>query len=109
MSYDVAIVLPPIPDRDAEAWAKLNIETGQKGRAPAVFRKLHDRLIARFPCLTSFPDDRSDESVWSFGPLWAGFGKRLGVLNMGYSQVEKALPFIIETAISLGLPVFDLS
>ena len=111
MSYDVAVVIPPIPDRDTEAWAELNatIEIEQQGRPPAVFRKLHDRLTARFPLLTSLPEDKVDESVWSGGPLWTNFGKRVGVLNMVYSRVEEALPFIIETATSLGLPVFDMS
>ena len=111
MSYDVAVVIPPIPDHDAEAWTEFNatIEADQQGRAPAVFRKLHDRLIKRFPCLSSLPDDKVDESVWSSWPFWTNFGKRVGILNMVYSRVEEALPFIIETATSLGLPVFDMS
>jgi hypothetical protein len=26
MSYDIVIVVPPIPDRDSEAWGKLDLE-----------------------------------------------------------------------------------
>jgi hypothetical protein len=109
MSYDLAVVVPPIPERDAEAWASLDIETAEKGRPPAVFRKLHDRLVARFPCLSSLPADQVDRSVWSSGPLWTSFGKRAAILTLVYSRVKDALPFIFETALSLDLAVFDLS
>jgi hypothetical protein len=109
MSYDVAIVLPPIPDHDADVWADIGAILDEGGQAPAVFRTMHDRLIARLPDSSSLSDDRVDDSIWSSQPLWTCFGKQVGILNMDYRRVKEALPFIIETARSLGLALIDLS
>jgi hypothetical protein len=107
MSYTFAVVLPPVPDDDAEAWKALDQFTAEQGPAPDVFRKLHDELTARFPCLCSLPDEEIDNGVWSDGPLWNNFGHRAAVLGMMFSRVEDALPFVIETAAKFGLTVFD--
>jgi hypothetical protein len=36
MSYDIAVVTPPIPDDDAEAWKVLDSLVAQQGAAPPV-------------------------------------------------------------------------
>jgi hypothetical protein len=107
MSYDVAVVIPPVPDDDAEAWEALDELIEQEGPRPAVFQELHDRLTARYPCMCSVPDDEIDDTVWSDGPLINDFLHRAAVLGISYSRVDEVLPFLVETANDLGLVVFD--
>ena len=107
MSYNVAVVIPPVPAADAEAWAVVDRLIDEQGPRPAVFQELHDRLTARYPCMCAVPDDEIDDTVWSDGPLINNFGHRAAVLGMSYSRVEEVLPFLVETAAALGLVVFD--
>ncbi|MFL5340518.1 MAG: hypothetical protein ACJ8F7_10240 [Gemmataceae bacterium] len=107
MSYNVAIVIPPIPADDAAAWSGLDGLIEQRGQRPVVFQRLHDRLTARYPCMCAVPDDQIDDTVWSDGPLINNFGHRAAVLGMSYSRVHEVLPFLVETANALGLVVFD--
>ena len=79
----------------------------QRGPRPAVFQELHDRLTALYPCMSSVPDDRIDDTVWSDGPLINNFGHRAAVLGIAYSRIEEVLPVLVETANALGLVVFD--
>ena len=80
----------------------------EQGAPPPVFRELHDELTARYPCICTLPVDKVDEEgVWSDGPLWNDFGHRAAVLGMIWSRVEEVLPFLVRTANSLGLTVFD--
>src|SRR5262245_16054803 len=105
MSYNVAVVIPPVPSDDAAAWAAVDGLIEQSGARPVVFQNLHDQLTARYPCMCSVPDDEVDNTVWSDGPLINNFGHRAAVLGMSYSRVEEVLPFLVETA--NGLVVFD--
>jgi hypothetical protein len=107
MSYNIAIVVPPVPADDRDAWACLDDWIGQQGEIASVFRTLHDRLTSTFPCLSSLSDDEIDEGVWSDGPLIHNFGQRAAVLGISYSRVDEVLPFVIETANDLGLIVLD--
>jgi len=107
MSYNVAIVVPPVPADDAEAWAALGGLIEQRGPRLAVFQELHDRLTARYPCMCAVPDDQIDGTAWSDGPLINNFLHRAAVLGMSYPRVEEVLPFLVETANALGLVVFD--
>jgi hypothetical protein len=108
MSYNVAICAPPVPAEDAAAWFELDGLIDAQGSVPQVFRELHDQLTARYPCICTLPDDRVDEDgVWSDGPLFNNFGHRVGVLGITYSRVEEVLPFLVRTANTLGLTVFD--
>jgi hypothetical protein len=105
MSYTVAVVAPPISALDAEARAALDALIDQLGPAPAVFQTLHDGLTARYPCLSSLPDDQIDDGVWSDGPLWNNFGPRAAVLGISYSRVDEVLPFLIESIPANGFEV----
>jgi len=107
MSYNVAIVVPPMPFDDLAAWESVDGVIEQEGPRPAVFQELHDRLTARYPCMCSVPEDQIDDTVWSDGPLLNNFGHRAAVLGISYSRVEEVLPFLVETANVLGLVVFD--
>lgn len=107
MSYDVAIVDPPLPASDAKAWDEVESLVSQEGSVPPRFRDLHDQLVARYPCLSMLSDDEIDDGVWSDGPLWNNFGPRAACLGISYSRVEEVLPFIVSTARSLNFAVFD--
>jgi hypothetical protein len=108
MSYNLAVCTPPVSPNDEEAWDQLDGLISSEGPQPSVFRQLHDALTVRYPCICTLPDDKVDEDgVWSDGPLWNDFGHRVAVLGVVYSKVEEVLPFLIETAIDLGLTVFD--
>jgi hypothetical protein len=107
MSYNVAVCTPPVPVDDQTAWATLDGFIDTKGEVPQVFRTLHDRLTARYPCICSLPEENVDEGVWSDGPLWNNFGHRVAVLGMVFSRAGEALPFLVDTANELGLTVFD--
>jgi hypothetical protein len=107
MSYNIAVVIPPVPRDDAEAWGCVDTLIKEAGQRPSVFQKLHDQLTARYPCICSVPDDQVDDTVWSDGPLINNFGHRAAVLGMSYSRVDEVLPFLVQTANNLGLTVFD--
>jgi hypothetical protein len=108
MSYDVVICTGPIPKGDGEAWAQLRSLIEADGEKPDVFRKLHDRLTAKYPCICTLSgDDVDDKGVWSDGPLWNDFGHRAARLGIVYSRIEEVIPFVVGTAVDLGLVVFD--
>jgi len=107
MSYNVAIVIPPVPADDCEAWKILDSLVEEQGPIPPVFRQLHDRLTAKYPCTCSVPEDEVDDTVWSDGPLINDFLHRAAVLGIAYSRVDEVLPFLVETANDFGLVVFD--
>jgi hypothetical protein len=107
MSYNVAICTPPIPADDVSAWNALDSLIEAQGATPEVFKELHDRLTAKYPCICALSDDQVDEGVWSDGPLWNNFGHRAAVLGMIYPRVEEVLPFLVRIANALGLAVFD--
>jgi len=108
MSYNVAICIPPVPSDEKAAWGSIDAFTHAEGPTPEVFKTLHDRLTARYPCICTLPDETVDEEgVWSDGPLWDNFGHRAAVLGIVFSRVEEVLPFLVDTANELGLTVFD--
>ena len=107
MSYNVAICVPPVPADDRAAWDVLDSLINEQGTPPPVFNELHDMLTTRYPCICTLPDDKVDDGVWSDGPLWNDFGHRAAVLGMILSRVEEVLPFLVHTANSLVLTVFD--
>lgn len=107
MSYNVAIVAPPIPEDDRVAWSEVNALIDAEGPMPAVFEQLLAPLTARYPCICDLDDDHVDDGVWSDGPLRNNLGHRASVLGMVYSRVEEVLPFLIREANALGLSVFD--
>ena len=106
MSYDVAIVIPPIPLDDAEAWAALDGFIEEQGPRPAVFQELHDRLTARYSCMRPCQTIRSTTRSGATGRS-SMTSCTAAVLGVSYSRVEEVLPFLVETAIGLGLVVFD--
>ena len=60
MSYNVAVVIPPIPSNDKEAWQRIDALIDAEGEPPKVFRELHDRLTAKYPCICTLADNEVD-------------------------------------------------
>ena len=89
MGFTMAIVIPPVPVDNTEAWARLDGFCEEKGPTPAVFQELHDRLTAKYPCISTLPDDEIDDAVWSDGPLINNFGRRAAVLENTRRAVEQ--------------------
>lgn len=106
MSYTVTVVVPPVPSKDAEAWDSVKELADLKGARPQVLQALHDRLVARFPCISTLRDDQVDDGVWADGPLIDDFGHRTAVLGVS-TRLNEVLPFVVKTATDLDLVVFD--
>jgi uncharacterized protein YodC (DUF2158 family) len=109
VSYDLAVVAGPIADQDAIAWQGLDALLAMQGEPAAILRKFHDRLIERYPCLSTFSDEEldSDKAVWSDGSLLSNFGPHAAHLVIQYPRADVVVPFVIETARPFGLNVFD--
>jgi hypothetical protein len=107
MSYDIAIVTEVIASTDAAAWSQIDALVELQGEPPAVFRRLHDQVVARYPCLSTLDDDTADAGAWSSGPLWSGFGPVAAVLSIQHPRADEVVPFVVDTCRLLGLSVFD--
>jgi hypothetical protein len=55
MRYNVAIVVPPIPSNDKQAWQEIDALIDAEAELPEVFRELRDRLTV---LLTDSPSIR---------------------------------------------------
>lgn len=108
MSYDIAILATDaLPSSDASAWPLLEAQLQQEGEAPQIFRQAYDRIVERYPCISTLSDAETESGVWSSGPLWSGFGPNVASLSIQFPHAEAVVPFVVETARSLGLTVFD--
>jgi len=108
MSYNIAIVIPPIPEDDEEAFRLFKALRSEVGPRPAVFQELHDRLTARYPCSSMMPEAEIDNTVWSDGPIIDNFKRRVAVLGVRYfAGGEQVVAFIVDEAHKLGLSVYD--
>lgn len=107
MSYTVVICLPPIPIEDKQAWDQVEEVVERKGSIPPIMHTLLDRLTARYPCPGTLSNGQADQSVWCEGPLSNTLGPQAAVLNLSSACVEEVLPFVVETAMELGMIVLD--
>jgi hypothetical protein len=113
MSYTLDFVPNTLSSNNPEAFRQLEIlreryYDDESEKHPALVR-LHDVLVRRYPCLSSYDDDDPaiDESVWADGPLIENFKSELGMLALSFFKVDEALPFILKTAIDLKINVLD--
>ena len=105
MSYDLYVCTPPLPASDAEAWKLYPTLSEEAEPQPEIFHELIARLAERYPW--TFPDEEWDKLVWSISPLTNCIRHRVTELCMTYPSVAEVAPFVVETAISLGLDVFE--
>lgn len=78
---------------------------GGHGQNPK-FTELARRLTARFPCITS-EDADEDGAAWTDGPLDGITDERVYGIGLDTDRLEEVRPFVIETALALGLSVED--
>ena len=78
------------------------------GKISNDFKRFHDRLITKYPCITE-----DDESVWGDGPLIGNFGDKITCLNLsiGFSNEEQkrlsdALIYIMTLATEFNFDVY---
>ena len=81
---------------------------GGKGQNPK-FIELARRLTARFPCITTPEADALDEgeAAWTEGPLDGITDEAIYGLGVNIDRLDDVRPFVIETALALGLSVED--
>lgn len=108
MSFTFAIAGPDLPESDDEAREAISRMAQTDVNEPAeVFNTLLDRLTEKHPCITDLPDEDVDElGVWLDGPL-RPVRQEAPVLGLVSDRVSSVLPFVIDTANSLGLTVYD--
>lgn len=109
MSYDVAVVVPPVSEVDSEAWSELDSVIDQPGPIPESLMSFYKDLMVQYPDIDHLPPDKVERSIWSIGSILENFGTSAGLLNISSSCVNEALPQIIELSKKHGLILFDMS
>lgn len=108
MSWLVEIVAGPVPSQIDAAWEfleELRDECDlheEPSELSQEMMELYRRLTARYPCIME-----NSDSPWSDGPLINNFGEKLTAVGIVTSRIAEALPFLIQTATSMGFTVFD--
>lgn len=101
--------LPPgsaWPRTITEATALVSgLHGGGHGQNPK-FIELARRLTARFPCITSDEGDE-DGAAWTDGPLDGITDEAVYGVGLDTDRLEEVRPFVIETALALGLSIED--
>lgn len=109
MAYKIVVTVSPVPTDNEQAWKWIDVlaKTVDKN-PPQIFHELIDQLLARYPCYSELlAQGRQKEAVWSDGPLRNNIELLAPVIGMWERRVDEAVPFLIETANSFGLTVFD--
>lgn len=111
MSYDLAVLLPAVPEDDESAWEHLSDIQDRMGEEEGganvpLFLQLIERLTARYPDLTKCGPD--EESPWSDGPMTGNVLPELFYFGMSFSNAAVVVPFVVQEANALGLTVFDV-
>jgi len=101
----------PIPESDEEAWDEFD-EREEKNEDSEKephhqLKELIEKLTAKYPCISTLPDEKIDDGVWADGPLSNNIVGDLAVLAIVFSKVDEALPFIKKTTKELGLVFYD--
>ena len=96
----------PTP-RSLEQAAQIFRELPASGRPQnRSFLQLAQQLTARHPCNTTLPDDDPD-AVWSGGPVDGVTSAGRWSVGIRSEHLDSVLPFLVETATTLGLVVYD--
>jgi len=106
MSYVVHFWAMSIP-RTIEEAARFHGEfSAQAGIQNPAFVELAAALTARHPCITTL-DEEDESGVWSDGPLNGLTRSKVYSVGILSDHIDVVQPFVVETATSLGLVVFD--
>lgn len=112
MSYTVDLIVGDLPADNKRAWAVIErlreaYYDDTREKAPGLLA-LHQRLTARYPCLSSYADDEpADDCPWADGPMIGNFAHDMGMLAIAFSRADELLPFIVGHAHALGISVAD--
>lgn len=107
MSYVLHFWDFPIPHTAAEADRFCSEAQARRRSQNPLFIQLATDLTARYPCLCDFEDDASEACVWVDGPLDGITDRGCYSLGIVTRHLEEVYPFVVETATSLGLVVYD--
>lgn len=101
----------PVPTDDALVWDDFDRRSEafeQHCQAPhPQLLALLDRLTSRHPCISTLRDDQLERSIWADGPLVDNLMHDVAILTLAPSRASEALPFVRDTALALGLAVYD--
>ncbi len=112
MPYSMMVLVPPVPDDDAEAidWI-FELDESLAARPQPLDQRLKDlvaALVRIYPEPSDLPDERADECVWAESPLEGnGHGKLLHFALSGRHDIDPLIAHIVEAANSRGLIAFD--
>jgi hypothetical protein len=98
----------PLPKTASEAVDCVSA-IGEETRVCAQFRVLARNLTARYPCICSPEIEQVDEEkwAWSEGPLDGNTDTAVYAIGLNRDRVDEVMPFVIITALALGLNVLD--
>lgn len=101
----------PVPADDSEVWDDFDRRSEafeQHGQPPhPLLLELLERLTARHPCISSLREDQLEKSIWADGPLLDNLMHDVAILTLVPSRVNEVLPYVRDTALALGLAVYD--
>ena len=106
MSYVLQIWSFPVPQAVAEVDGILSELNRRPPRPNTQFVALAQRLTARHPCITTLDED-DDNAVWTDGPLDGRSEQPVWGLGVLSQHLDTVLPFVVETATSMGFVVHD--
>ncbi|MFY7856770.1 MAG: hypothetical protein ACOVQT_11560 [Rubrivivax sp.] len=106
MSYVLQIWSFPVPQSVAQAAEILNDLNQRPAKPQTQFLELARRLTARHPCITTL-DDEDERAVWADGPLDGRTDRPVWSVGVLSAHVADLMPFVVETATSLGFVVYD--
>jgi hypothetical protein len=97
------------PKTIKEATALVSGLHGQYPGQNPKFIEFARRLTARFPCIMSPEADAldEDEAAWTDGPLDGVTDEAVYGIGINTDRLDDVRPFVIETALALGLSVED--
>lgn len=99
----------PLPADPGSADALLLALQERPLDAPSRFAELAQRLTRRYPCLCS-PEARrlpEERLAWSDGPLDGVLDTAVYGIGLNAQMVDEVRPFVVRTALALGLNVAD--
>jgi len=111
MNSVLEVLVPTMPTDERLAWIGLAAvrEKQLPGPKAAALIRFHDILGSVYPCLSNYLpyDPALAECPWAEGGLLAGAGSQMATLVLKESHFRDVLDFIVSTAGTLGLTVFD--
>ncbi|MCH1926808.1 hypothetical protein L9G74_18180 [Shewanella sp. C32] len=113
MSFTIDLIVTELPSDDKKAWSFIDgmreeYYEDKSGTHPKL-KDLHEILTKKYPCLCSFEDDdpAMDDSPWADSPMINNFASKMGMVSIVWSKADEVFPFVLESALSLGIIVAD--